>query len=62
MEIINVSEILNKIYKIAENTEDEHIKLQAFSMILFEQKNLNYQDIMYKALEETINSLKKRKE
>ena len=56
MTTVCVTEILNKLYELAKNSNDERVKLEAYSMILSEFKSQSYQNIMGDTMEMLVNS------
>ena len=56
MTTVCVAEILNELYKLAKISNDEQVKLKAYSMILSEFKSQSYQNIMGDTMEMLVNS------
>ena len=56
MTTVCVTEILNKLYELAKNSNDEQVKLKAYSMILDENRSQRYQNVMNETLEKMVNT------
>ena len=56
MTTVCVAEILNELYELAKNSNDEQVKLKAYSMILDENKSQRYQNVMNETLEKMVNT------
>ena len=56
MTTVCVAEILNELYELAKNSNDEQVKLKAYSMILSEFKSQSYQNIMGDTFEKIVNT------
>ena len=56
MTTVCVTEILNELYELAKNSNDEQVKLKAYSMILDENKSQRYQNVMNETLEKMVNT------
>ena len=56
MTTVCVAEILNELYELAKNSNDEQVKLKAYSMILDENKTQRYQNVMNETLEKMVNT------
>ena len=56
MTTVCVTEILNELYELAKNSNDEQVKLKAYSMILDENRSQRYQNVMNETLEKMVNT------
>ena len=56
MTTVCVAEILNELYELAKNSNNEQVKLKAYSMILDENKSQRYQNVMNETLEKMVNT------
>lgn len=56
MTTVCVTEILNELYELAKNSNNEQVKLKAYSMILDENKSQRYQNVMNETLEKMVNT------
>ena len=60
MTTVCVTEILNELYELAKKSNDEQVKLKAYSMILNEFKSQSYQNIMGDTMDVLVNAYKTR--
>lgn len=56
MTTVCVTEILNELYELAKSSNDEQVKLRAYSMILDENRSQRYQNVMNETLEKMVNT------
>ena len=56
MTTVCVTKILNELYELAKSSNDEQVKLKAYSMILSEFKSQSYQNIMGDTFEKIVNT------
>ena len=56
MKTVNVEKILKELYNLAHKSDDEQVKLKAYSMILDEKKSERYQNVVHETIKKMVNT------